>query len=249
MRKLVLFILNNIVTNQFLILIGKDHIIKKYKANWSKVKYDNKRTLQENVGFSHEPEVTEAIEKVHRHVQHHCQIHQPKSVLDIGCGTGLYLKDFSADIVKYGTDLSADFISQAKNVVPDGFFLVGDFITLNLPQRVDFVFSISVLEYVPPSKLSRFFEKIAGDLSENGVVLIQYPHATRSYELWYPDLSYVQYSPHLIEQKAGIFFDILDHFHSYDDRKMNIRFDSTRYDRNKEKSFRNGAIIVARKKR
>ena len=52
MRSLLLFLLNNVVVNRFLIWVGKDNFIKKFKANWGKTTIDSSKSLQENVGFT-----------------------------------------------------------------------------------------------------------------------------------------------------------------------------------------------------
>jgi len=247
MRKIALFILNNILVNQFLIVFKKDHTIKKYKANWSRVTYDHKKSLQENVGFSHEPNIEHAIKIVHEKLQAVALEYNATTVLDIGCGTGLYLSDFKPDTILYGTDLSAAFIEEAQRLVPQGHFIVGDFMKLNLSFKFDLIFSISVIEYIPPSQLLDFFKKAYANLNPGGILFIQYPQALSYYQTLYPDLSYVQYAPKHLEKTASGIFKIIRHSHAYDDRPLLKKYDRMRYDSEKEKSFRNGAILIVQK--
>src|SRR5688500_4267264 len=226
----------------------KGQLYKKYKANWSKVKIDQSKTLQENVEFSHEQNVQEAIDRVHASLRSVAAEIRPATVLDIGCGVGLYLDDFETGVAKHGTDLSADFIREAKARIPEGVFMTGDFMTLQMGARYDLIYSISVLEYIPPSQLNAFFARIAMLLNPGGVVFIQYPHALSGWQTLYPDLSYIQYSPRKIVTAARAHFDIIASRHSYDNRALDCRYDNLRYDPDREKSFRNGALLIARKK-
>jgi SAM-dependent methyltransferase len=250
MRKIILFFLNNIIINRFLIWIKKDDFIKKYKANWSKTTIDKSKSLQENVGFSHQEDVQIAIDKVHNEVQEVYQKHCSGigAVLDIGCGVGLYLQDFKPETQISGTDLSADFIEEAGKLLPRGDFHDKDYMAVDFKDKFGLIFSISVLEYIPPSRLASFFRKIKDDLNNGGIMMVQYPHALSRRACMYPDLSYVQYSPLVIEKAvSSLGFEIIKHKHSFDGRDLNFKFDTERYDPENEKSFRNGAIIVARK--
>lgn len=247
MRRVILFIINNILVNRILVLVKKDHLIRNYKANWTRVKYDGTKSPQENVGFSHNPKIDDAIKLVHQKLINTVNEFKCEVILDIGCGTGLYLKDFGSDKTLFGTDLSVDFIEEAKRQVPTGNFATGDFMKLDFSIQFDLIYSISVIEYIPPSQLKQFFEKIQKLLKPGGVVFIQYPHALSFYQTLYPDLSYIQYAPRRLEKSLPREFEILSHVHSYDNRKMKGNFDSQRYDPELEKSFRNGAILIAQK--
>jgi SAM-dependent methyltransferase len=250
MRRLVLFLLNNILVNQILIVLGKDSIIKKFQSNWEKTNIDEEKTLQENVGFSHEPQVQEAIDKVHSKIQELFKTHCPETanVLDIGCGVGLYLQDFPTTVHLNGSDLSESFINRAKELLPQGKFYAADYLKLTFESNFDFIYSVSVIEYIAPSQLRTFFDKLYQELNPGGIVLIQYPHALNKRELYYPDLSYIQYSPLVIQKKAEeAGFKTLDHQHSFDGRDLKVKFDTKRYDPEKDKSFRNGAFYIAQK--
>ena len=153
--------MNNLIINRLLIYFGKDNLIKKYKANWSKTKIDKSKTLQENVGFSNQKDIQLAIEKVHDKLQltFRSECSAEGGVLDIGCGVGLYLKDFPEEISVVGTDLCPDFIDEAKNLLPNGQFFAEDYMNVRFEKKFKMVFSISVLEYISPSNLPAFFKR------------------------------------------------------------------------------------------
>ena len=250
MRKLILFLMNNMITNRILIAFGKDDLIKKYSANWSKTKLDKDKSLQENVGFSHEKEVQQSIDAVHQKIQEVYQSYcsSEGSVLDIGCGVGLYLQDFPDGTPLAGSDLSEDFINKGKELLPQADLRLGDFMELSFNDPFKMIFSVSVMQYIPPSKILRFFDKIYANLETGGIMMIQYPHALSNRDCYYPDLSYVQYSPQKISRCASRSgFKILSHVHSYDARDLNFKFDTKRYDPDQSKSFRNGAFIICQK--
>jgi hypothetical protein len=57
----------------------------------------------------------------------------------------------------------------------------------------------------------------------------------------------VHYSSQKVERVMSKYFKIEEHIHSYDGHNLNGKFDRIKYDAEKEKSFRNGAIIVGQK--
>jgi len=247
-RRIVLFFLNNIFVNRILIWTGNDNLIKKFKANWTQTEINSNKSLQENMGFSHQKEIQEAVDKVHGAILDTYKTLLPGgSVLDIGCGAGLYLRNFPVGTVLYGTDLSKSFLTAAKAEVPSANLIQGDYLLLRLNKKFRFIFSVSVMQYIPPSKIKSFFRKIADELEPGGLALIQYPHALSYRHTLYPDLSYIHYSPQKIASVATEYMEIRTHFHSWDNRPMNGTFDSERYGTEGEKSFRNGTFILLRK--
>ena len=248
MKKLVLLLLNNIVVNRFLILIKQDDFIKRYINNWSRVKVNKNKTLQENVGFSHSEKVNVAVKLIHDYVQETEKKYLKSSakILDIGCGVGLYLKDFAAKEL-YGTDLSSDFLAECKQLIPQAKLFQGDYLKINFEKSsFDLIYSISVIEYISPSKIQSFFNKVYSEMKPGGILLIQYPHALKTFDKWYADLSYISYTPDKIEQLIKEKFKILVHEHSYDKRKVS-GVDKISHSKKNEKSFCNGMILIAQK--
>ena len=230
-----------------LILIGKDDFIKKYQNNWSKWGYNEQKTSQENVGFSHTADIQEAIDKLHNDLSmFSAGIGADEySVLDIGCGVGLYLQDFPDDVIKYGTDLNPLFIDRAQSTLTNSSLHLGDYFNLTFDSKFDLIYSVSVIQYVAPSKLNRFFGKMHEELNPGGKIFIQYPHALSNKDLRYADLSYVQYSPTRIEKAIAGKFQIIQHQHSFDKRKIIGKFDDFVYGNKEQRNFRNGYLLKA----
>lgn len=253
LRNLILFLLNNILVNQFLILIKKDEFIKQFKNNWKRYKLNPKKSLQENVGFSHNPKVQGAIEHLHEKIQSTVQNSHPNggAVLDIGCGTGLYLQDFNPKVWRcYGLDLNESFVNAAQALLPDAQIKCGLIDDLKEKLKFDVILNTSVLEYIVPSKLNIFLEQIITRLNREGLAIIQYPHALRYKDLWYPDLSYVRYSPNYLEKVIKKNFqdiEILEH-HQFLNQRTIFKYDKEPLDFEMENSFRNGCLLILQKK-
>lgn len=68
----------------------------------------------------------------------------PKSVLDIGCGTGSFVVELCKKGLKCsGLDASPEMISVAKKKSKDADFFVGDMTVFSLKEKVDFVAAVS----------------------------------------------------------------------------------------------------------
>ncbi|MGZ3899582.1 MAG: class I SAM-dependent methyltransferase [Bacteroidia bacterium] len=248
MRSLALLLLNNIFINRILIIFKKDDFIKKFVNNWTKVKMNQDKSLQENVGFSHTKQVDDAIQKIHSYVQEteHKYLNENSRILDIGCGVGLYLQDFKSKQL-YGTDLNAAFLEQCRTLLPHAKTFEGDYLKINFEKDFfDCICSISVIEYIAPSKIKLFFNKMYSELKKNGIIVIQYPHALSLKDALYSDLSYISYIPSKIETIIKGKFKILVHEHSFDKRKVQ-GIDKTNYTSNGNRSFCNGMILIAQK--
>lgn len=249
MRKAILFLLNNVLINQFLILLKKDDFIKRYVNNWSLVKINPEKSFQENVGFSHSEQIDLAVVKIHKYVNEVEKrfLSDKSKILDIGCGNGLYLKDFKSENL-YGTDLSAAFLKQCHTILPMAKTIQGDYLEIKFENNFfDCIYSISVIEYISPSKIKLFFDKIYSELKPGGIMIIQYPHALTMADKFYSDLSYISYIPDKIEKLIEGKFKILTHEHSFDQRTIH-GIDHTNYSVNGERNFCNGMILIAQKK-
>jgi cyclopropane fatty-acyl-phospholipid synthase-like methyltransferase len=240
--------MNNVITNRFLIWIAKDRFIKRFGNDWSKYKLDQNKSLQENVGFSHTPEVDLAVQKVHEYIDEVEKkfLNSGDKVLDIGCGVGLYLSKFSGKEL-FGTDINAQFIHACKTTLPKATLYHEDYLKLNFGNiKFDFIYSVSVIEYIPPSEIELFFDKVFSDLNTDGIIAIQYPHALSWRDKYYSDLSYISYLPNKIEDYLKGKFQILLHEHSFDQRKIS-GIDNKRYGKSGQRNFCNGMMVVAKK--
>ncbi len=239
---------NNRFVNNVLIATGYDARLQMAAKQWKLFSYNNTKTIQENAGFSHTKEVEEALSIVKQKLKDTLKAYVPEKgrLLDFGCGPGIYMKMLNTDYEVEGIDVSEAMIASAKEQLPGNTFYHGNFLLTDFPKSYAAIYSISVLEYVPVSKIDEFFRKCALLLDQQGIIFIQYPHALSKADLYYPDRNYITYSPELISRVASPYFEVLENRQSYDGR------DTCAYDRNPypttSKVFTNGYLLIARKK-
>lgn len=253
-----LSLLNNPLLNRIWVLFSLDGYAKKMlnRNDWSKREYNTNKTLQENVGFSHHPEIQKRVDEAHKRLVDFCEKNLPQgaSILDIGCGTGLYLKSLDGlGYHLYGVDLNERFIEKAQQLVPSANFVAGSYMKDYRPiAKLDLICSFSVLEYIEPSGLKDFFKQIYFDLQPSGYVFMLYPHALTFLDLMYPDITYIKYSPRAIERAAKERFNIIRHEHFYDGRKLGL-YDRKHYyypdtDPKRLDTIENNSILILQKK-
>lgn len=238
----------HIVLNNMSILFGFEKRLKLSNHLWKKYKLDKSRSLQENVGFSHRKDVEEALAKTHNDLVATAKkyLHENDTLLDIGCGAGLYLKDFKGSNYKLaGIDISPEMIEAARAYLVNVKFHVGNFMEITLSEKFNLIYSISVLEYIARTDMDAFFRKLSESLFDNGIIFIHYPHAVRFVDTLYPDLNYIKYSPEVVEKYASKYFEIISHCQAFDERVIK-KFDKTPYS-TVVGSFKDGYLLVARK--
>ncbi len=100
-------------------------------------------------------------------------------ILEIGCGTGRHtvrLNSKGNQVI--GIDVSEGMLKKAKEKIPEGEFIHGDFMEQEFEQSsFDKVFMSLVLEHI--SNLDSFFQKIVNLLNTQGEVLISELHPER----------------------------------------------------------------------
>ncbi len=238
---------NNILVNNILIALKIDSRWLSKLGMYKRVRIDRTKSAQEMAGFSTQQQVQEAIDKTHADLMTTASNYlQPgDAVLDIGCGAGAYLKHFTEKYKAFGIDLNTDMIEAGKVNLPDAVFIYDDFIKHSFNQQFRLIYSISVLEFIPPSQLDSFFKKAFELLVPGGVFFLHYPHALNYSALFYPDIYYIEYSPAEIEKQAKKYFQILNHHHAFDGRKV-VAFDKQVYG-NGNRTFKNGYLLIAQK--
>ncbi len=239
---------NNIILNNILIALKLDYKKELAAGQWKSFKYDEKKSIQQNAGFSHTPEVEECIEKIKNKLQFTLKelIPDKSNVLDFGCGPGIYLNLLKDNYKVTGVDVSEGMLQAAAKLMPSGQLCQGNFLNINFEKKFNAIYSISVLEYVPVSQIINFFKKCSDILESKGVIFIQYPHALGKRDLYYPDRNYINYSPELISKVASNYFNILEHTQSYDGRAV-CKYDVKPYP-TPSKTFKNGYLLIAQKK-
>lgn len=95
-----------------------------------------------------------------------------KSVLDIGCGVGLYSHFWIEKGFSYtGIDQIYFAVHVANNKNPDGNFICVNFLDTNIVENVDVVFTHTVLQHVHKNNKDIFLQKIANIIKPNGYFL------------------------------------------------------------------------------
>lgn len=127
-----------------------------------------RRTVGLSYGDTWQGQDNEFYEGMHRHgikknedfVNYLKTKQNIKTVLEIGCGTGIYpikYQDLFQNKEYVGIDISKSAINYCKKKSKFDF-LCGDFIKLNLEKRFDLVFSHGVINHVP--NIDLFLKKI-----------------------------------------------------------------------------------------
>jgi len=95
-------------------------------------------------------------------------------VLDFGCGIGIpfdrYLIENGCKVT--GIDISQKHIIKAKNNVPDGNFIKGDFSKISFEKRFNAIISFYSNFHLPREEHYDLFLKMYNILKENGYILI-----------------------------------------------------------------------------
>ncbi len=248
--------INNVIVNNVAIAVGLESRLKAWQHPYRTFRPSSSKKIQENAGFSDRPEINEVVERMHAdlaQVAAGCAASHPGRrlrSLDIGCGPGLYLKDFSTESWDVtGLDMNTGMCELAQQSCPSATIIQGNFLIDEIGVPFDLIYSIGVLEYIERSALDRFFQKIARSLHPGGMVFINYPHAVSRWDLWYPDLTYIQFSPPLVQKIASRHLEIVEHRHSIDQRSVG-QIDETPYasqNAQTNKSFRNSTVLIARR--
>lgn len=107
----------------------------------------------------------------------------PRIALDIGCNTGAVMQAMlELGVPSHGVDISMFVKSKAPDTVRDNIF-VGDFLTVEMPDRYDLVLALDIFEHVNPNKLSSYLEKLDSFMDDDGYVFLNSP-------AWGPDRIY-----------------------------------------------------------
>ncbi len=254
-HKLINISFNNVVVNNLIMIpFGIDDFIIKRNYKWESLKYDNNKTLQENVGYSHAPAIQQSRDIMAAELFEFAEnkLQPNDKVLDIGCGTGLFLKALNLNKKKYGIDLNAEFLEKALQQNPGATLFQGDYLKYDFKEKFDFIYSVGVFMFVVPSTLDAFFKKTSELLKPGGYIYIQYPQALSISDVIYHDISYMRHAPLRIENSVGKYFNIISNKHAYKNEKVNYYDSKPNYfpgDTTKSKdSNQNTYVIIAQKK-
>jgi len=245
-------ILSNPFLNKILVKLKVERFFHRANNYWTNYRIDDNKTLQEIAGYSHSKDVQEAVDQTHEKLKEISKkyLTENSSVLDIGCGPGLYLKDFDKNKSLFGIDLNEKMLELAKRNSLNASLVKGDFLSYNFDRKFNLIYSVGMLQYIPMSKIDSFIKKIYDSLEKDGILFISYPHAISKIDLTVPDLNYINYSPKFLNNILSGSFQIIENKHILDDREI-FDYDITPYrpqNTNFDKTYRNSSILIAKKR-
>ena len=241
----------NRLRNKIAKIIGKSNKINS-KDYWKNYIVDPNKSHQENVGYSHIKDVQECIDKTHillKDVVKKYLGNNKSCVLDIGCGPGLYLKDFSDLHQLFGIDINTNMLALAKQNVPNANLIHGEFLEHKFETRFELIYSIGVIQYFTPDEIQDFFNKVADLLNSGGFIFISYPHALSENDILHPDNNFVHYSPNYLNEIIAKRFKLLQNKHVFDERVV-MDYDRNPYkplNPNFDRTYKNSSILIAQK--
>ena len=87
----------------------------------------------------------------------------PKSVIDIGCGTGVWLKVFQDNGVSEISGFDGDWVENDMLVIPRQSFFIQDLeSSMDSSQKADLCVCLEVAEHLPDSKAEQLINKLTG---------------------------------------------------------------------------------------
>jgi SAM-dependent methyltransferase len=249
-------IINNRFINPILYFFGLDAWLNDQHQDYIDFTPNTSLSLQEIAGYSNKPEINQTLHLIHEKLKSTVfdgknNMHTTNyELLDIGCGPGLFLKDFLGKMKLTGIDISIAMVNIARKEIPNANIFHGHFLKYDFNRKFDTIYSIGVLIYVSKSQVEFFFKKIFDLLNDNGIVFISYPHAYRAIDLGYPDFTYVNYSPNFLEKIVKERFQIIYHQHVSGTRKVEDYDHSPVENKSgfENRTYENSSILILRKK-
>jgi SAM-dependent methyltransferase len=243
--RLFFLLTNNILVNNLFIWFGLDKIMTSHFGIYRRIKINSNLSPQQMAGFSNRPSVQDAIDKTHLKLQEIVQqkLKSEDKILDIGCGAGAYLLKIKGNFDLTGIDIHEDMVQAAKSNLPNATILKDDFLNHDFEHKFKLIYSVSTLEFIPPSQLRAFFRKVHLILEPDGILFLHYPHALRFKDILYPDLYYIEYSPRKVEYELRDHYHIISHHHGFDERVIDL-YDPKPYEPG-IRTFKNGYLLIA----
>lgn len=240
---------NNILVNNLFIQLGLDKIMTSNFGIYKRIKINTNLSPQQMAGFSSRTSVQDAIDKTHLKLQEIIQqkLKKGDKILDIGCGAGAYLLNIKGEFELTGIDINEEMVQAAKSNLPSAQILKDDFLNHDFDHKFKLIYSVSTLEFIPPSQLRAFFRKVHLLLEPDGILFLHYPHALRFKDTLYPDLYYIEYSPRKVEYELRDHYTIQVHHHGFDERIIDL-YDPKPYEPG-IRTFKNGYLLIATPKR
>ncbi len=99
-----------------------------------------------------------------------------KSVLEVGCGNGLFLRS-AARLLPHGKLVGLDISAPVLPSDGEGIrFVRADVIDFTVPEKFDVVFSEHVIEHIAPADLPAHLNSVTNALAEDGILIVCAPN-------------------------------------------------------------------------
>jgi SAM-dependent methyltransferase len=164
---------------------------------WDEAARDQGKADTEVDGYS---SLSRRYEEILLHVVRDAMIGTVKRglVVDFGCGTGRYLEGFHRKgFTCVGVDTSDGSLARARAKCPGA-----DLVSVDLSResefvrryegRADLVYSVSVIQYLPPWHVQRILRNLVRLLDPGGYLHLLFPTPANAVDVW-KDYGYVRY--------------------------------------------------------
>ena len=132
--------------------------------------------------YSYRDYLDEAVRLQNLIIKH--SLKEPKTILDVACGTGLHLKHLSDDYSCTGVDISKDMLKIARKNAKGITFKQSNMKLMNLKKEFDVIIclfsSIGYLKNI--ANLEKTLKNFSNHLTKGGIILIE-PSCAKSFYL------------------------------------------------------------------
>lgn len=135
------------------------------------------------------------------------KIHNPASLVDIGCGEGRILSELEPHLQNktlHGYDISESAINFARAFVPRLSFNTHNITETPLETKYDCAVSCEVIEHIKPEEVDDYCKNIAGSLNSNGTLFLTTPTTNIPTSAKH----YQHFTIELLEDYLSPYFDI-----------------------------------------
>ena len=105
-----------------------------------------------------------------------------KNVAEVGCGDAFGSRLIATNVYHLdGYDFDPVFIENASTIndaVPNMSFYIQDILKKGLPEVYDAIYSLDVLEHIPPAQEKKFMKNMVTSLTPGGVCIAGTPNIT-----------------------------------------------------------------------
>ncbi|MEN9920416.1 MAG: hypothetical protein RL538_309 [Candidatus Parcubacteria bacterium] len=133
--------------------------------------------------------------------------HQPKNLVDIGCGEGRIISEIKPHLVEstlYGYDISDAAIRFARAFIPNVEFNTHNIVVNPLEKVFDNAVSCEVIEHIKPEEVDNYCKNIANSLTQNGTFFLTTPTTNIPTSLKH----YQHFTRELLEKHLSPYFEI-----------------------------------------